>query len=95
MISTADLAALYDAADGFTVAATFGAETSQVHFRRPDINVLGDRIAADYTMRYRTSTLIGLTRGSTVVIESASYKVLEVPARTASGDECVARLSKV
>ena len=95
MLPAADLDALYDAADGFTVAATFGSETTQVHFREPDIVALGDRILADYTMRFRASTLTTLTRGSTVVIDGSSYKVIEVPTRTASGDERVARLSKV
>ena len=60
MIPTPDLAALYDAADGLTVSATFGAETTQVHFRQGAIDALGgDRLMSDYSMRYRASTLAG------------------------------------
>lgn len=96
MIPTADLSALYDAADGLTVTATFGAESTQVHFRQPAVDALGgERQVADYTIRYRTATFTTLARGSTVVIGGASYKVLERPAELGAGDERVARLSKV
>lgn len=96
MIPAADLAALYDAADGLTVSATFGSESAQVHFRQPAVDALGgERQVADYTMRYRTATFTTLARGSTVVIGGVSYKVLERPAELGAGDERLARLSKV
>lgn len=95
MIPATELDMLYSAADGFTVAASFGGETTQVHFRQSDEPRLGERIVAEYTLRYRASTLAALARGSTVTIGGAAYKVLETPVRTPSGDERIARLSKV
>lgn len=95
MIPTADLSALYDAADGLTVTATFGAETTQVHFRQGAIDALGgDRLVSDYSIRYRASTLSGLTKGSTVVIDGVTYTVRAKPAETPSGAERVALLTR-
>lgn len=95
MIATADLAALYDAADGLTVSATFGAETTQVHFRQGAIDALGgDRLMSDYSIRYRASTLSGLTKGSAVVIDGVTYIVRVKPAETPSGAERVALLTR-
>lgn len=95
MIPAADLATLYAAADGFTVACTFGAETTQVHFRQGSAEVLGgERLTRGYEMRYRASTLAGLTRDSAVVIGGITYRVNAVPETLPSGDERIARLTK-
>lgn len=95
MIPATDLAALYDAADGLTVTATHGADTAQVHFRQPTVEAFGgERLDRDYTMRYRTSTLTALTRGSTVLIGAHTYTVNAIPEFTPSGDERIARLSR-
>lgn len=96
MFSTADLDALYAAADGMTVTATFGSETTQVHFRQPTVEAFGgERQDRDYTMRYRASTLATLARGSTVTIGAVSYRVNAEPEYLGTGDERVARLSRV
>lgn len=95
MIPTPDLAALYNAADGLTVTAACGVDSTQVHFRQPTVEIMGgERLDRDYTMRYRTSTLVALTRGSAVVIGGNTYTVNAIPEFTGSGDERVARLSR-
>lgn len=93
MIPAADLAAMYGA---FTMQATFNSATAPVHFRRGDTEqLLGDpRMMADYVIRYRATDFTTLTRGSTVTIGADTFKVIETPRYTDSGDERIARLSK-
>lgn len=91
MIPATDLALMYDTANGFAVSATVGAETAPVHFRQADADVLGDRLARDYTVRFRAADFTTLARGTTVTINAVAYKVLEVRLLD-SGDEKVARV---
>ncbi len=90
MIPAADLDVLYQQ---FTVSATVGATTAAVHFRQPDGDILGDRIARDYSMRYRVASFPTLARNDSVVIAATTYKVLEVR-RLDNGVESLARLTK-
>jgi hypothetical protein len=90
MIPTLDLDVMYQ---HFTVPATVGAVTAPVHFRQPDVDVLGERIARDYTMRFRSSDFASLVRGNTVTISAVAYKVLEVR-QLDNGVEAIARLGK-
>lgn len=95
MIPAADLATLYDVADGLAVQATAGMASAPVHFRQGDVPLFGgERIGADYTMRYRVSDFGMLARGDAVVIGGATYHVIEPPQLTPSGAERVARLRK-
>lgn len=93
MIPAADLELMYDTVNGFAVQATVGAETKPVHFRQGDADMLGDRIARDYTVRYRATDFTSLARGTTVTVNAVAYKVLEVRLLD-SGDEKIARVSK-
>lgn len=90
MIPSADLDVMYEL---FTIAATVGGVTANVHFRQADADALGDRIVREYTLRFRASDFTTLARGDTVTINAIAYKVLEVRLLD-SGDEKVARISK-
>jgi hypothetical protein len=95
MIPAADLAMLYDTADGLTVTATVGAESAAVFFDAGDADALsGDRIVRDYRMRYWVGAFESLAKGDAVTINAVSYRVLEVR-QLDSGVECVARLGTV
>ena len=94
MTFATDLAALYAADDGLTVAATVGATTAQVHFEQLDITELGDnRLVTAYVMRCIAADFPTLARGDAVTIAATTYTVIDVRA-SEFGDEVVARLSK-
>lgn len=95
MIPVADLAALYDLGDGFTVQATVNGVTRPVHWRQGDADAMGgDRLVREYEMRYRVADFPSLARGATVTLAAQAYRVLEVR-QLPSGLEAQARLGKV
>lgn len=91
MIPSADLDVMYEL---FTIAATVGGVTANVHFRQGDADTLGGtRIAREYRMRYRLASF-SVSRGTTVTIAGIGYRVLEVR-QLDSGDEAEARMERV
>ena len=76
---TEDLSVFFDTTTGFAVVATWGALTSNVIFDAPSENILGGQVnSEEYLATLKNADFPNITRGATVMIGGATYKVRNV-----------------
>lgn len=80
-----DLSLFFDA-DGFAVAASWGASTALVLMRQPTEDILGGRAQSnEYEATLPAASLPGINRGDAVTISGVSYRLREKPRLVGDG----------